>query len=239
MAARPPLAAYHRALLKRFGPQHWWPADSPFEVMVGAILTQNAAWTNVEKAILNLKAARLLDPRRILRIDRAVLAQALRPSGYFNVKERRLRDFARWFLDRFDGDVDRMRRAPTDRLREELLSVRGIGRETADSILLYALGHPVFVIDAYTHRVVKRHGLAPGSADYEALKELFESTLAPDAALYNEAHALLVAVGKEYCRPAPKCDACPLRRRLPRKGPILPARGQKENPSARRRRGSR
>jgi endonuclease-3 related protein len=216
MAMRPPLEAYYRALLRRFGPRGWWPAETPFEVMVGAILTQNTAWTNVEKAILNLKALGLLDPRRLQEVDAATLAAALRPAGYYNVKAKRLKSFIDWFMARAGGDAEKLRGADPTGLREELLEVRGIGRETADSILLYALGVPVFVVDAYTHRVLSRHGLVPEEgATYEEMQELFEKALPRDVKLYNEFHALIVTVGKEFCRPRPRCDTCPLRRYLP------------------------
>jgi endonuclease-3 related protein len=216
MATRPPLEAYYRALLKHFGPQGWWPAETPFEVMVGTILTQNTAWTNVEKAILNLKAGGLLDPRRLHEVDIVTLASALRPAGYFNVKANRLKSFIDWFMARAGGDVEKLQSIAPERLRDDLLEVRGIGRETADSILLYALGVPVFVVDAYTHRVLSRHGLVPEEeATYEEMKDLFERNLPRDAKLYNEFHALLVATGKEFCRPIPRCEKCPLRRYLP------------------------
>jgi len=217
MSRPPPLEAYFRALRRHFGPQRWWPAETPFEVMVGAVLTQNAAWTNVEKAILNLKAAGLMDPRRIHEVDAATLAWALRPAGYFNVKAGRLKNLVAWFLERAGGSVERLKETDPARLREELLGIRGIGRETADSILLYALGFPTFVVDAYTHRILSRHGLVPEETDYEEMKELFEKNLPRDARLYNEFHALLVAAGKEFCRPVPRCAPCPLRRFLPGK----------------------
>jgi len=220
VAGRPPLETYFRALLRHFGPQGWWPAETPFEVMVGAILTQNTAWTNVEKAILNLKAGNLLDPRRLHETDAGTLALALRPAGYFNVKARRLKSFIAWFMDRAGGDAGRLRPIPPARLREELLEVRGVGRETADSILLYALGIPTFVVDAYTWRILSRHGLVPEETTYEEMKDLFERNLPRDAKLYNEFHALLVAAGKDFCRPVPRCGKCPLRKFLPKGGPV-------------------
>ncbi len=216
MAKSPPLEAYYKALRGRFGPQGWWPAETPFEVMVGAVLTQNTAWTNVEKAVMNLKAAGLLDPRRLSEIDEGTIALAVRPAGYYNVKARRLKSLVAWLMERAGGDVEALKRIPPERRRQELLEVRGIGRETADSILLYALGIPTFVVDAYTHRILSRHGLAPEEAEYEEMKELFERTLPRDAALYNEFHALLVAAGKEFCRPIPRCRRCPLRKFLPK-----------------------
>ncbi len=220
MAKRPPLESYYRALLRRFGPQRWWPGETPFEVMVGAILTQNTAWPNVEKAILSLKANRLLDPPRLREIDAETLALAIRPAGYYNVKAKRLKNFIEWFMARAGGDAEVLRRADPGRLREELLEIKGVGRETADSILLYALGVPTFVVDAYTWRVLSRHRLVPEETSYEEMKDLFERNLPRDAKLYNEFHALLVAVGREYCRPAPRCAKCPLRKFLPEGGPI-------------------
>lgn len=217
MSRTSPLESYYKALRRHFGPQKWWPAETPFEVMVGAVLTQNAAWTNVEKAILNLKAAGLLDPRRIHEIDPGTLAWAIRPAGYFNVKAGRLKNLVAWFLERAGGDIGQLKKMDPGRLREELLGVRGIGRETADSILLYAIGIPSFVVDAYTHRILSRHGLVPEETSYEEMKGLFEKSLPRDTKLYNEFHALLVAVGKEFCRPVPRCTRCPLRRFLPGK----------------------
>ena len=183
--------------------------------MVGAILTQNTAWTNVEKAIRNLKERRLLDPHRLHAVDLRTLARAIRPSGYFNVKARRLKSFIRWFVTRTGGDVRRLKRRPLPELREELLAINGIGRETADSILLYALDFPTFVIDAYTTRVLSRHELVDPESGYEEMKEFMERNLPRDRALFNEFHALFVSVGKDYCRPTPRCEACPLRPYLP------------------------
>ena len=216
------LRKYYDALRSHFGHQRWWPGETPFEVIVGAILTQNTAWTNVEKAIQNLRVNRLLDARRLDDIDLETLAIAIRPAGYFHVKAKRVKAFVRWFLKRFGGQVERMRSEPVDRLRNELLAVYGIGRETADSILLYALGHPSFVVDAYTHRVLSRHEFVAEETSYEEMKELFESTLPREPALYNDFHAQLVAVGKNYCRTTPRCEKCPLRKYLPQSS--LPAR---------------
>ena len=206
------LLKYYRALRKRFGDRDWWPGDTPFEVMVGAILTQNTAWTNVEKAIHNLKSTGLLDPRKIAELSPGTLAAAIRPAGYFRVKEKRLRNFVNWFLEEY-GSVEAMKEAPTDRLREELLAVNGVGPETADSILLYALGKPSFVVDTYTYRVLTRHELVGEEATYDDMKDLFESNV--DGALFSDYHAQIVQVGKEYCRPKAKCEECPLKRYLP------------------------
>lgn len=215
MASPKDLRKYYDALRAHYGPQRWWPGDTPFEVMVGAILTQNTAWTNVEKAIQNLRAHRLLEPVRLDEIDEDTLALALRPAGYFHVKAKRLKAFVRWFLERFGGSVERMRDVPPERLRAELLEVYGIGRETADSILLYALGHARFVVDAYTHRVLSRHGYVGEETSYEEMQEIFESALPPEPKLYNDFHAQIVAVGKDFCRPHPRCEECPLRKYLP------------------------
>jgi endonuclease-3 related protein len=197
-------------LYKRYGPQFWWPARTPFEVMVGAVLTQNTAWTNVEQAIGNLRRFRLLDPRRLLAAAPARLAACLRPSGYFNVKARRLRALCQRLADA--GGVAKWRGLATDRLRGELLSVHGVGPETADSILLYAFGRRVFVVDAYTRRIFSRLGLTRADADYEDLRRYFENALSRSAPLYNEFHALIVRHGKETCRPRPRCDHCCLAR---------------------------
>jgi endonuclease-3 related protein len=204
------LTEFYGKMLSHHGPQRWWPGETPFEVIVGAILTQNTNWTNVEKAIANLKLAEVLAPEKLLALEPATLARLIRPAGYFNVKTKRLRSFLQWFVERYDGKVERMRQRPLAALREELLEVKGIGRETADSILLYAVGHPSFVVDAYTYRILRRHGLVPEGADYDEMKALFEDNLERDPALYNEYHALLVAVGKDHCKPKPVCKGCPL-----------------------------
>ncbi|HEY5720277.1 MAG TPA: endonuclease, partial [Gammaproteobacteria bacterium] len=178
------LRAVYRRLLERYGPQHWWPAESPFEVMVGAVLTQNTAWSNVERAIANLRAADALSAERILALGPAELAARLRPSGYFNVKAARLRHFCSWYLEQ--GGRARLARWGTGRLRDALLGVHGIGAETADDILLYAFARPVFVIDAYTRRLCARLGLARGDEPYEVLRAAFEQALGPDVPLFNE-----------------------------------------------------
>jgi len=202
------LLAVYRRLLVAHGPQHWWPGDSAFEIMVGAVLTQNTAWSNVEKAIANLKRAGALMPEAIAAAPHRRLAAWLRPSGYFNIKARRLRAFCEWFLA--CGGRRRLARLPTTALREELLNVHGVGPETADDILLYAFRRPVFVIDAYTRRLFQRLGLIEGSEDYETLREWFEKTLGPDVPLFNEYHALIVAHAKDICRPRPRCERCGL-----------------------------
>ena len=204
------LTALYDAMFAAYGPQHWWPGQTPFEVIVGAILTQNTAWTNVEKAIVNLAAADALDAIRLRDLPIEELAELIRPAGYFNVKSRRLKSFITWLWDRFDGDLDRMFTLSVDELREELLGVNGIGRETADSILLYAGHLPTFVVDAYTARIFTRHGLIDASADYDEIKELFESSLPEDVPLFNEYHALIVRIGKHHCKPRARCEGCPL-----------------------------
>jgi len=207
---REQLLDIHRRLLEAFGPQHWWPGQTVFEIILGAILTQNTNWANVEKAIANVKTAGCLEPNALHALDVARLETLIRPAGYFRVKAKRLRNFLQWLFDEYGGDVTALEKIDTSRLREELLGVSGIGPETADSILLYALNRPVFVVDTYTARVMVRHGLAEPEIDYQQLQDLFESHLEPDAVLFNEYHALLVRVGKEFCKPKPKCQACPL-----------------------------
>jgi len=210
------LQAYFQSLSQALGPMQWWPARTRFEVIVGAILTQNTAWANVERAIANLRRARVLTPRAIERISSARLAGLIRPSGYFRQKARKLKAFAGFLRECYGGSLLRMFRRPTAELREQLLAVHGIGPETADSILLYAGGHPVFVVDAYTHRILGRHHLTTGKPDYAAVRSLFEMNLPKDAALYNEFHALLVNTGKNWCRKSqPRCGECPLLPHLP------------------------
>ena len=204
------LKKIYNHLLSTFGPCNWWPGDSPFEVIIGAILTQNTNWSNVEKAIQNLKNADLLTPEKINEIDTAEFAELIKPAGYFNVKARRIKKFMEWLFEYYDGDLSMMFDQDTEILRNELLSVNGIGPETADSILLYAGDKPTFVVDTYTHRIFSRHGLIPDDSSYHEIKEFFEDNLPDDVALYNEYHALIVQVGKEYCKPKKKCDKCPL-----------------------------
>lgn len=205
------LRSLFRQLLDAYGPQHWWPGDTPFEIMVGAVLTQNTAWINVERAIANLINADALDPGRILAVKETQLAEWLRPSGYFNIKARRLRNFCHWYMEA--GEYRKLKRRETGVLRQALLAVNGIGPETADDILLYAFGRPVFVIDAYTRRLFARLGLIAGDEGYETLRHAFEHALGPDAALFNEYHALIVAQAKEVCRVRPRCGECVLRKR--------------------------
>jgi len=206
----------YRHLFRSFGPQRWWPARSRFEVIVGAILTQNTAWTNVKRAIAAMRAERVLNPREIDAAPRGRLARLIRSSGYYNMKAGRLKQFTRFLLTRYGGSVRRMFRTELARLRQELLTISGIGEETADSILLYAGDRPIFVVDAYTRRVLERHGLIAKGATYGEIQRLFMEHLPADAALFNEYHALLVTVGKEYCRKTPRCERCPLRYDLPK-----------------------
>ena len=205
------LRRYYRRLWAHFGPQHWWPGDTRFEVILGALLTQNTSWRNAEIALGNLRRRRLLSPRKLGCLSAVRLSRLLRPSGYYRQKTRTVRSFLRYLEKRCAGSLNRLFRQPTPSLRAELLSLPGVGPETADSILLYAGQRPVFVIDDYTRRVLDRHGLAPAAAGYAELQHLFQHSLPPDPALYNEYHALLVAVGKTYChRQQPNCPACPL-----------------------------
>jgi endonuclease-3 related protein len=208
-------------LLAAFGPQHWWPGQSPFEVLVGAVLVQNTSWKNVERAIANLRDRDLLEPRALHGVPIEELEELIRPAGYFRVKARRLRHLLQFVVDRYGGSLEAMFSAGLATLREELLGVHGIGPETADSILLYAGGLPTFVVDAYTLRVLARHGWIGFDADYHQIQEHFEDSLEQDASLFNEYHALLVHVGKDYChKKKPECRECPLAALLPEGGPL-------------------
>jgi len=198
----------YRRLLAHFGPQHWWPAQEPFEVIVGAILTQSAAWDNVEKAIANLRAAEALSPRTLRQLRLSKLAKLVHPCGYYNAKALKLKSFAFWLGNHYKDDLDRLFATDTYDLRQQLLSIHGIGRETADSILLYAANKPIFVIDAYTRRIINRTGLAPEKVSYAAYQALFMEHLPPDTGLFNEYHALLVCQGKNVCRRRPLCPQC-------------------------------
>jgi len=198
---------YHR-LLDAYGPQHWWPAEEPFEVMVGAILTQAAAWRNVEKAIVNLKNAGALSPGELRRLSPSDIATLIRPCIYYNVKARKLKALADWLGEYCNDNLDRLSDISADRLRRQLLFVWGIGEETADSIILYAAGKPVFVIDAYTRRIIDRVGLAPNGNTYVAYQSLFMYNLPADVPVFNEYHALLVCLGKYVCRKNPLCQQC-------------------------------
>lgn len=213
------LRLYYDALLKSFGPQGWWPGRTRFEVIVGAVLTQNTNWRNVEKAIRNLKGEKLLTPAAMHAVPLKKLSRLIRPAGYFNVKAGRLRGFTGHLFKHHDGSLGKLFSPKfyddTDALRDELLSVHGVGPETADSILLYAAGRPSFVVDAYTRRVLSRHNLVGEKATYDEMRSLFMDNLKGDIKIFNEYHALIVRVGKDYCRPRePRCEACPLGRFL-------------------------
>ncbi len=210
----------HDRLLAAFGPQDWWPGETPFEVMVGAVLTQNTAWSNVEKAIARLKAAQALSCAAILALDPEALAQHIRPAGYYNVKARRLQALCRFLQEAgvAEDPADLAAAFPRDELRARLLAVHGVGEETADSILLYALHLPSFVVDAYTRRIFGRLGLLAGDERYADIRACFQRRLSTDVTLYNEYHALIVSLGKAVCRPKPRCELCPLAPACPRTG---------------------
>jgi endonuclease-3 related protein len=204
------LMIIYQQLFDRYGPRHWWPADSPFEVAVGAILTQNTNWSNVEKAIGNLRASKVLDAESICSLSRAKLEKLIRPSGFFRQKAERLQLFACYLRDNYHGNLETMLQQPLEPLRKELLTQKGIGPETADSILLYAGGHLSFVVDAYTGRLFSRLGLLCGTEKYLQIRDFFMSRLPRDATLYNEYHAQIVIQCKEHCRKRPLCPGCPL-----------------------------
>lgn len=207
-----PFEKIYHSLSSHYGKQHWWPAASPFEVMVGAVLTQNTAWTNVERAITNLKAEKLLNAKKILNAEHGHLAELLRPSGYFNIKAKRLQNFSRWYVGQ--GEYKNLSQWCTENLRAALLAINGIGPETADDILLYAFDRPVFVIDAYTRRLFSRLGLVSGNEDYETLRARFEAQLShyrpqQRIRMFNEYHALIVNHVKDVCKKnRPACDTC-------------------------------
>jgi endonuclease III related protein len=193
-----------------YGPQGWWPGDTPLEVAVGAILTQNTNWKNVAAAIHRLKQAGLLTAEGLYELPAAELAEYIRPAGYYNLKARRLQNFLEMLFAQFSGSMEAMAAPALEVLRPQLLAVKGIGPETADSILLYALGKPTFVVDAYTFRLLSRHGLAADPCSYEELQTIFLHALPPEVPIYQEFHALLVRTGKDCCRPQPRCATCPL-----------------------------
>lgn len=215
------MSVYHE-LFRAYGPQHWWPGDTPFEVMVGAVLTQNTSWTNVEKAIANLKRERVLSFPNMIKAPRQKLASLIRPSGYFNIKTKRLRHLLAFIHTCYGDSLARMFATESSLLRQQLLSVNGIGQETADSILLYAGAKPFFVIDAYTRRIFSRQGLIPDNADYRTVQSLCMDNLPRETRLYNEYHALIVRTGKEYCKKTkPLCGECPINSRC--RGLMLPS----------------
>ena len=210
MKASQLVRVYHD-LFAHYGPRHWWPADSPFEVMVGAVLTQNTAWTNVERALARVKGVVALEAAPMAALPVDVLADALRPAGYYNVKARRLQALCRWVVDQ--GGMGALHGMETRPLRAGLLNVHGVGPETADDMVLYAFGRPVFVIDAYTRRLFARLGFVRNQESYEGLRARFERALPRDPVLYNEYHALIVEHAKTTCRTRPLCQECVLRPR--------------------------
>lgn len=209
-------------LLSALGPQQWWPGESPFEVMVGAILVQNTSWRNVARAIEAIKEEGLLEPARLYAMPEADLAELLRTVGYYRIKARRLRNLLRLIVEDFGGSVERLLSLDAQRLRETLLAVSGVGPETADSIVLYAAEKPSFVVDTYTHRILARHGWIDYAAGYYDIKDYCEAELPQDVQLYNELHALLVHVGHHWCKRIPRCDECPLQELLPESGVVEP-----------------
>jgi endonuclease-3 related protein len=211
MSTRSLLLELFTRLSDHFGSCHWWPGDTPFEIMVGAILTQNTSWANVEKAIANLKEAGALSLAAMSELSKPELAELIRPAGYYNIKADRLRNFFEFLNGEWGGDLDGFLDRSTENLRDNLLSVKGIGPETADSMILYAAGKPIFVVDAYTHRILTRHNIIDDSHDYHQIQELFLDNLEEDVALYNEYHALIVYCGKEFCKKSrPACAECPV-----------------------------
>ena len=204
------LTDLYQHMANHYGPTHWWPGDSPFEIAIGAILTQNTAWTNVERAIQNLKDQDLLAPQALLDVDTPTLETALRPSGYFRQKAKRLRIFSEHLITHYTGDMANLAQRPLGELREELLTLHGIGPETADDILLYACDHPVFVVDVYTRRILSRHGIVPPDIKYEALRATFEDHLPHDLQTFREFHGLIVFTAKDFCKSKASCEGCPL-----------------------------
>ncbi len=205
------LLAIYEALYGFWGPQHWWPADSAFEVLVGTVLTQNTNWQNVKKAIAALRDAGLLSFKALNALPEAELATYIRASGYYNLKARRLKNLLQMIADNYAGDLELLFLEETAVARRKLLAVRGVGPETADSLLLYGGAHPLFVIDAYTHRIFSRHHLFPEECDYQTMQELFMDCLPGDAQLFNEYHALIVITAKTFCKKKePLCERCPL-----------------------------
>lgn len=206
------LTKIYKTLFRAFGPRNWWPGETPFEVMVGAILTQNTSWRNVEKAIQKLKVKGVLSPDGIQHLKRSELARLIKSSGYYRIKADRLKSFVNFLFENYGGNLERLREEETRGLREKLLGVKGIGPETADSILLYGLKKPIFVVDAYTKRILLRHGLISKKTSYEEVQRLFMDYLPHEERLFNEYHALMVHLGKTLCRKIPKCEVCPLQK---------------------------
>jgi len=201
----------YETLLEHFGPQGWWPGDTPLEIMVGAVLTQNTNWTNVSRAIDNLKEENLLLFENLHALPVGVLAEKIKPAGYFNLKAARLKNLLNFIAREFHGSLEELFALDLHSLREQILTVKGIGPETADSILLYAGGKPVFVVDAYTHRIFARHNIIAEEDGYYDIQEHFVLSLPEDVELFNEYHALIVRLGKEFCKKSkPLCSRCPL-----------------------------
>ena len=201
----------YRLLLARYGPQHWWPADTDFEVIVGAILTQSAAWGNVEKAISNLKQGQVMSPRSLRKLSSDKLAKLIYPSGYYNAKALKLKAFVKYLEEAYEDSLEKLFTLDIQRLRSELLNIHGIGPETADSIILYSAHKPIFVVDAYTRRILTRVGLNPLRDNYSDFQAIFMDNLPADEKLFNEYHALLVRHGKEVCKKVPLCEICCLK----------------------------
>ncbi|MCX8021171.1 MAG: endonuclease III domain-containing protein [Syntrophorhabdaceae bacterium] len=201
-------------LFSHYGPRRWWPGDTPLEIAIGAILTQNTAWRNVEKAIENLKSLDMLDVKKLYDIETESLANIIKPSGFYNIKAKRLKNLIRLIYEEYGGDIEQLKRHGDSDLRMRLLSVKGIGEETGDSIMLYALNRPIFVVDAYTKRFLENHRLYDGKPDYQTVQKFFMENLPKDVYLFNEYHALIVSLGKDYCKRAPKCPLCPLKEDL-------------------------
>jgi endonuclease-3 related protein len=221
LAGKNAFGEIYSLLYEHFGPQGWWPGETSIEIVVGAVLTQNTNWANVTKAIANLRAAGLLSFAKLLDLPHEDLANHIKPSGYFNIKAKRLKNLLQMIQERYEGELERLLGDETRSARKNLLSVRGIGPETADSILLYAGGHPIFVVDAYTHRIFSRHGLIAEESDYHSIQEEFEHRLPQDIPLYNEYHALLVMLGKHFCKKTkPLCGQCPLKGFNGMEGPL-------------------
>jgi endonuclease-3 related protein len=202
----------YNLLFQKYGPQDWWPGDTDFEVIIGAILTQSTSWTNVEKAIKNLKKEKLLSPKALYEVDKKHLAQLIRSSGYFNAKAHKLKSFIYFLFEKHHGNLKHLLGQPWKHLRDELLTVHGIGDETADSIVLYAANQPSFVVDAYTRRIFFRLGMVPEKVSYETMRDIFMKDLDVKTELFNEYHALIVTFGKNQCKKRPVCEGCVLKR---------------------------
>ncbi len=205
------LERIYQKLYDDYGPQHWWPGNSAFEIIIGAILTQNTAWRNAEKAINNLKQHKALSVAAIKNIPVRELAKLIKPAGYYNQKAKKLKNFIRFLFSNYQGNIRKMQSSDLDLLRMQLLEVNGIGPETADSILLYAAAKPIFVVDAYTRRVLSRHNLISPQASYDEIQNYFMSNMDNDVKMFNEYHALIVRLGKQVCKTKPQCEACPLK----------------------------